>query len=208
LSRLLSTSKKPAPRSKSSAAPAKKKPGAAKGRAKADRPAARAANVVRVSVERGAAAAGLTSAGLQKRAERMLDVLDLSGVELSVALVGDETIRQLNAEWRKKDKPTDVLSFPMLDDASALATSNGDPGARMIGDVIISTPTATRQAKERRATLADEIGVLLSHGVLHLFGFDHESDDDEREMNAYAGVLAAAAVSRLPMRLKLVPVRR
>jgi probable rRNA maturation factor len=169
---------------------------------------ARDANVVRVSVERGAAAAGLTAAGLKKRAERMLDALDLQGVELSVALVGDGTIRDLNAEWRKKDKATDVLSFPMLDDATAFATSRRAEGARLLGDVIIATPTATRQAKARKATLADEIGVLLSHGVLHLLGFDHGTDDEEREMNAYAGVLAAAGVSRLPMRLKLVPVAR
>lgn len=165
-------------------------------------------NVVRVSVERGAAATGLTSAGLKKRGERMLDVLDLQGVELSIALVSDETIRGLNASYRKKNKPTDVLSFPMLDDASAFAISSNAAGARMLGDVIMSTPTATRQAKERKSTLADEIEVLLSHGVLHLLGFDHGTDDEEREMNAYAAVLAAAAVSRLPMRLKLVPVAR
>ena len=165
-------------------------------------------NVVRVSVERGASASGLTPAGLKKRAERMLDVLDLQGVELSVSLVGDETIRGLNATWRKKDKATDVLSFPMLDDAALLHTPSPAEGARLLGDVIISTPTATRQAKVRKAPLADEIGVLLSHGVLHLLGFDHDTDDEEREMNAYAGVLAAAAVSRLSMRLKLVPVAR
>lgn len=187
-----------------------KKPAAKKKAAprKAGGKAKSVANVVRVSVERGAAATGLTTAGLKKRAERMLDALDLSGVELSVALVGDETIRSLNASYRKKDKPTDVLSFPMLDDASAFATSQNAEGARLLGDVIISTPTATRQAEERKHTLAHEIGVLLSHGVLHLLGFDHDTDDEEREMDAYAAVLAAAAVSRLPMRLKLVPVAR
>jgi ssRNA-specific RNase YbeY (16S rRNA maturation enzyme) len=60
-----------------------------------------ASSLVRVSVERGASATGLTSAGLKKRTERMLDALDLSGVEVSVALVGDPTIRELNRTWRK-----------------------------------------------------------------------------------------------------------
>lgn len=174
--------------------------------------AAPAPNLVRVSVERGASAPGLGPAVLKRRAERMLAALDLQGVEVSVALVADETIRTLNREWRKKDKPTDVLSFPMMDDAAppsrSLGTAGADGGApTLLGDVIVSTPTAIRQARARGAALADEVTVLLAHGVLHLLGFDHGSDDDEREMNAYARVLEAAAVSRLPMRLKLVPVR-
>lgn len=164
-----------------------------------------AGNVVSVTVERGASAAGLSAAGLKKRADRMLAALDLHGVELSLALVGDATIRELNRTWRKKDKATDVLSFPMMDDARAAAGTSLAPV--MLGDVVVSTPTATRQAKSRKVPLADEVTVLLAHGVLHLLGFDHDTDDEEREMNAYAGVLAAAAVSRLPMRLKLVPVR-
>lgn len=171
--------------------------------------AAAPGNVVRVSVERGASAPGLTPSILKKRAERMLDALDLRGVEVSLALVGDETIRDLNREWRNKDKPTDVLSFPMMDDA-AVGTAGATPaggGPTLLGDVIVSTPTATRQARARKAPLSQEVTVLLAHGVLHLLGFDHDSDDEEREMDAYARVLEAAAVSALPMRLKLVPVR-
>lgn len=171
--------------------------------------AAAPGNVVRVSIERGASAPGLTPSLLKKRAERMLDALDLRGVEVSLALVGDDTIRTLNREWRKKDKPTDVLSFPMMDDAAvgAAGATVAGGGPTLLGDVIVSTPTATRQARERKAPLAQEVTVLLAHGVLHLLGFDHDSDDEEREMDAYARVLEAAAVSALPMRLKLVPVR-
>lgn len=171
--------------------------------------AAAPGNVVRVSVEPGASAHGLAPSVLKKRVERMLDALDLRGVEVSVALVGDETIRGLNREWRKKDKATDVLSFPMMDDA-AVGVSGASPaggGPTLLGDVIVSTPTATRQARERQVSLAHEVTVLLAHGVLHLLGFDHDGDDEEREMDAYARVLEAAAVSALPMRLKLVPVR-
>ena len=171
----------------------------------APRKVARPANLVRVSVERGAAAPGLASAGLKKRAERMLDALDLQGVEVSLALVGDPAIRRLNKQWRKKDETTDVLSFPMLDESSEPTPAS--TGLTLLGDVVVSTPTAARQAKARKAPLADEITILMAHGVLHLLGFDHGSDGDEAEMNAYARVLEAAASSRLPMRLKLVPVR-
>jgi probable rRNA maturation factor len=178
---------------------------AASKRSRAATAPAHVANLVRVSVERGAAAAGVTSATLKKRAERMLAALDLTGVEVSLALVGDATIRDLNRQWRKKDHATDVLSFPMMDDARPSAPPS--TGLTLIGDVVVSTPTAARQAKARKATVTDEITVLLAHGVLHLLGFDHGTDDEEREMDAYAGVLVAAAASRLPMRLKLVPVR-
>jgi len=205
-----------APRRASTRGPAKKAARAKTPSAKvapkkaASRKAAAApGNVVRVSIERGASAPGLTPSILKKRAERMLDALDLRGVEVSLALVGDETIRGLNREWRKKDKPTDVLSFPMMDDAAvgAAGATPAGGGPTLLGDVIVSTPTATRQARERKAPLAQEVTVLLAHGVLHLLGFDHDSDDEEREMDAYARVLEAAAVSALPMRLKLVPVR-
>ncbi len=168
------------------------------------------ANLVRVSIARGAAAPGLTGATLKKRAERMLAALDLGGVEISIALVDDAAIRVLNKQWRKKNEATDVLSFPMMafpmmDDASAATPPS--TGLTLIGDVIVSTQTAVRQAAARKISPADEVTVLLAHGVLHLLGFDHGSDEEESEMDAYAAVLQAAARSRLPMRLKLVPVR-
>lgn len=84
--------------------------------------------------------------------------------EVSVLLTGDEEIRALNRQYRRKDKATDVLSFP--------ATTEG-----VAGDLAISLETALRQAQERGQPLEVEIKVLLLHGLLHLAGYDHEADD-------------------------------
>jgi rRNA maturation RNase YbeY len=89
--------------------------------------------------------------------------------------VGNREIRKLNARFRKKDYPTDVLSFP---------AGNGKPtGVRLLGDVVISVDKAKQQARERRRTLDEEIVMLLIHGIVHLLGYDHErSAKDARAM--------------------------
>lgn len=90
--------------------------------------------------------------------------------DVSVLLTGDREIRLLNRKFRRKDKPTDVLSFPA--DANGLA--NG-----IAGDLAISVETAARQAKEAGHALFVELQILLLHGVLHLAGYDHERDSGE-----------------------------
>ena len=89
--------------------------------------------------------------------------MELNHSELSVLLTTDREIQKLNREYRKKDKPTDVLSFP-TDDESQL----------IVGDVVISIPTLLRQAKEYDVTPREEFLRLLIHGTLHLLGHDHE----------------------------------
>jgi probable rRNA maturation factor len=83
---------------------------------------------------------------------------------LSVLLCGDARMRRLNRTWRRKDRPTDVLSFP-----------SDEPG--LLGDVAIDLPYAARQARARGHATKREVQVLLAHGVLHLLGYDHETDD-------------------------------
>lgn len=85
---------------------------------------------------------------------------------VSVLLCGDARMRRLNREWRRKDRSTDVLSFP-----------SGLPGS--LGDVVVSVPYASRQARARGHARDREIRILLAHGVLHLLGYDHETDDGE-----------------------------
>lgn len=97
-----------------------------------------------------------------------LDRLELTDAELSLSLVTDRAIRRLNRTWRKKDKPTDVLSFPVGE------LPKGVPGPRPLGDVVISLDTAKREAKARGHTLEKELALYLAHGVLHLLGHDHE----------------------------------
>jgi probable rRNA maturation factor len=94
-----------------------------------------------------------------------IEATGLSG-EVSVLLTGDETIRALNRKYRRKDKATDVLSFPAAEMARGIA-----------GDLVISLETALMQAEERGHTLEMEIRLLLLHGLLHLAGYDHEADN-------------------------------
>lgn len=96
------------------------------------------------------------------------------GGEVSVSFVGDEEIHELNQRYRNVDRSTDVLSFPM-DDADEL-------GDGLLGDIVISVPTAQRQAVEYAHSLEREVGFLLVHGFLHLNGFDHDEPEAQREM--------------------------
>jgi probable rRNA maturation factor len=97
--------------------------------------------------------------------------------EVSIAIVDDDAMRTLNRQFRKKNKTTDVLTFPA--DAS-----DADPQAhgRPLGDIVISIDQARRQAADQRHSLATEVRYLILHGILHALGYDHETDDGE--MNA------------------------
>jgi len=105
-------------------------------------------------------------------ARRALSALGLKGVELSVYITDDEEIRELNKVYRNKDRPTDVLSFPLGEEAN---------GYKILGDVVISQDTAQRQAKELGHSLEEEVKRLLVHGIVHLLGYDHEKGGKEAE---------------------------
>ncbi|MDR4308205.1 rRNA maturation RNase YbeY [Chelatococcus sambhunathii] len=101
----------------------------------------------------------------------------LPEAELAVTLADDARVRALNAEWREKDKPTNVLTFPAVEpDETA--------DAPMLGDVILAFETVEREAREEGRTLSDHVSHLVVHGVLHLFGYDHLEDDEAEEMEA------------------------
>ena len=159
------------------------------------RPALAGSHSVEVTT-RGGPFAGVSAAVVERRALKMLGHLASprarARVELSVALVDDATIRDLNRTWRRKDKPTDVLAFPLVQPPGPVAPAGA------IGDVIISVPTARRQAKAHRRPLLDEVTMLLAHGLLHLCGFDHGNDADEQHMNAHTAELCTAAARRGP----------
>ena len=89
-------------------------------------------------------------------------------------MTDDPSIHELNRTWRHKDKPTDVLSFSQLEGEDATSDAPGTPkGLPVLGDVIISTDTAQRQADAFGHSLDSELQRLLVHGVLHLLGHDH-----------------------------------
>lgn len=99
--------------------------------------------------------------------------LEVGAGALVIRFVTAEEIRRLNREWRGKDQPTDVLSFP---------AGTVDPlGNKHIGDVAIAWTVAEGQAKKRRHTPAREAALLALHGLLHLLGYDHETDNGEME---------------------------
>ncbi len=110
-------------------------------------------------------------ASLVRMAERVLAAVRETQSELSVELVGDSRMRRLNREYRKKDRPTDVLAFPMRE--------SDNPCPTLLGDVVISVPTALRQAREAGRSVDEELATLLVHGVLHLCGYDHERNKRE-----------------------------
>jgi probable rRNA maturation factor len=115
---------------------------------------------------------GVESKLLSKIAHRALDVLGLNKAELSIVLVSDAQIRRLNKLYRNKDKPTDVLSFPIGEKVN---------GWFILGDVVISVDTAKRQAKELGYSLEEELKRLLVHGLVHLLGYDHELGGEEEK---------------------------
>ena len=103
--------------------------------------------------------------------------------EISVTFVNNKSIHKLNLEYRGKDRPTDVLSFPMWDDGFYgevdIATN-----AVMLGDIVISTEKAVEQAEEYGHSVRREAAYLCIHGILHLLGYDHMTDEDKCEMRA------------------------
>lgn len=108
---------------------------------------------------------------LKADALRLLTLAGHPDADLSVLLTHDRAIAALNAQWREKNEPTDVLSFPMDDEV-------------VLGDIVVSLDTAARQAAELGHDLDTELRVLLVHGLLHLLGHDHEAPGEDAEMAA------------------------
>jgi rRNA maturation RNase YbeY len=126
---------------------------------------------------------------MRRDAVKLIRTEGLAGSELSIVLTGDDAIRVLNRDFRGKDRPTDVLSFPQFDDASAAAAALAKAP---IGDIVISIDTARRQAKRAGIDPAERIRTLLIHGFLHLLGYDHErSPAEARRMFARERELAS-----------------
>ena len=105
---------------------------------------------------------------LEQKTEQILNALGCDDHELSLVIMDDAGIRELNATYRGKDKTTNVLSFPMQEGEFSDIT----PG--LLGDVVISVDTAEQEARDAGISLPERMSQLLIHGILHLLGFDHE----------------------------------
>lgn len=147
-----------------------------------------------MAFDRGLADA-IDRAGLRRALRRMVGAAARSEggpLEAAFRFTTDAVIHQLNRDFRHKDKPTDVLAF---------AQREGPPGATatsVLGDVIVSVETARTQA--RRRGLDGELRFLAAHGLCHLLGYDHQTDAQEREMNARMAKLLAEAARAGPVR--------
>ncbi len=148
--------------------------------------------------ERAAGKHATNLTGLRPFLTRVRKAVPLAG-EVSILLTSDKNIRTLNRSWRKKNKPTDVLSFPAAD----------FPG-QSAGDVAISIDTAARQARRFGHPLQIEIKILMLHGLLHLAGYDHETDrgqmaqreDELRRRFRLPSTLIARTTSAKPKQVK------
>lgn len=107
--------------------------------------------------------------------------------QIDLVLISDRRIRLMNKEYRKKDAPTDVISFAYLE----VTEFAGESGDVVVGDIFISVDTAKRQAKEKGHGLKNELSILFVHGLLHCFGFDHRTDKEEAEMEKWAKKILA-----------------
>ena len=110
---------------------------------------------------------------LEKQSKSILLFLGCENQELSILLTNDKKIKELNKQYRGYNEATDVLSFPQNEGKKNKSSS------LLMGDVVISTATAKRQASEHGLSSEEEIVLLLIHGILHLIGFDHERSEEE-----------------------------
>ena len=113
---------------------------------------------------------------LKIQGRNILFFLGCGNQELSVLLTDDKKIRELNKKYRGQDRTTDVLSFPQNEG------EENEPDYHLMGDVVISTVTAKRQASQHGLSLEEEIVLLLIHGILHLLGFNHERSEEACHM--------------------------
>jgi probable rRNA maturation factor len=133
---------------------------------------------------------GVDARALKATMRALLAAVDEPGAAISLTLVNDATIREINRQHRGKDKPTDVLSFPLEPEPFA--------EERLLGDIVISIDTARRQAADYDAPLQRELERLMIHGLLHVLGHDHEEPGERAAMEAEERRLAEAIAMPWP----------
>lgn len=103
---------------------------------------------------------------------------------ISISLSDNDEVQALNAQWRNKDKPTNVLSFPMIEPDDFETLSNTDDGEVLLGDMILAHGVCAAEAEEKGISLGDHVTHLIVHGTLHLLGYDHIEEQEGDHMEA------------------------
>jgi probable rRNA maturation factor len=109
---------------------------------------------------------------------------DRTFYEIAVKLTSDEEVHNLNRAYRDKDKPTNVLSFPMVQDDLLQATANTDDGEVLLGDIVLAEGVCVAEAADKGVSVADHATHLIVHGTFHLLGYDHMDDNEAEAMEA------------------------
>lgn len=119
-----------------------------------------------------------------------------AAVEVAVRFSDDAEVQVLNRDYRGKDKPTNVLSFPMVQPDLLEGLDNSDDGEILLGDIVLAAETVAREADEKRITIAHHVSHLIVHGLLHLLGYDHEDEGQAEHMEMLErSALAALGVA-------------
>ena len=105
-------------------------------------------------------------------------------VEIAIRLTDDAEVQALNRDFRGKDKPTNVLSFPQVQDDLLESLANSDDGEILLGDIVLARETCMREAEEKGVSVVDHATHLIIHGTLHLVGYDHMDDASATAMEA------------------------
>jgi rRNA maturation RNase YbeY len=119
-------------------------------------------------------AVAIHTAVVKKRVLQIMAYLGCAEQELSVVFGSDRLLQELNRTYRHKDRPTNVLAFPQS------PTYAGEPASSMLGDVLVSLPTAAREAQDLNQSLEERVVYLVLHGILHLLGYEHEGSVAQR----------------------------
>jgi probable rRNA maturation factor len=113
-------------------------------------------------------------------------------IEISIRLTSDSEVHALNRQYRGKDKPTNVLSFPMVQPDLIETLANADDGEVLLGDIVLAYETCVREAADRNVPLEAHATHLIVHGVLHLLGYDHMNDAEAEAMEGIERHVMAA----------------
>ena len=142
-----------------------------------------------------ALATAAAAAALAQSAHAHLDHAAFA-VEVAVRLTDDAEVRTLNAQYRRQDKATNVLSFPMVQPDLLDGLANGDDGEVLLGDIVLASQTCAAEAAAQGIALPDHARHLIAHGMLHLLGLDHHDDASAAHMEALeTAALAAIGVA-------------
>ena len=151
-------------------------------------------NIIEVSYEQDGYALQFPESMVTDRLNRIFHALGHDAIEVSCSFVSDQTIRELNRDYRNKDEATDILSFPQEEDSDIVFPSSHDTSlygsdasvedTRLLGDIVVSLTSMQHNCEEFGSSFDEELFRLLIHGALHLLGYDHQTNDAKEPMLA------------------------